>query len=162
MERWRGVRFAADDSPSPWGLPKEIFLQIRTFVSRWDGVRASPGSLIVGRNTTGKRPPLFWVFQGEREFLQLSSHLLEPQSNGVGGEVPTLIYSAAEKKAYAISGMGWSPAALTIDWCREQMANYKVPRHVWLVDDLPLNASNKVLKQELRAQAGQLLAPSEE
>ena len=53
------------------------------------------------------------------------------------------------------------PAEL-IAWCREQMANYKVPRHVWLVDDLPLNASNKVLKQELRAQAGQLLVRSEE
>lgn len=44
-----------------------------------------------------------------------------------------------------------------IEWCREQMANYKVPRHVWLVDQLPLNASNKVLKPELRARASQLL-----
>jgi len=79
MERWRGVRFATDDSPSPWGLPTEIFLQIRTFVSRWDGMRVNPGSLVVGRNTAGKRPPLFWVFQGEREFLQLSSHLGEDQ-----------------------------------------------------------------------------------
>lgn len=47
-------------------------------------------------------------------------NLLEPQNNGIGGEVPTLIYSSAEKKPYAISGMGASPAALTIDWCREQ------------------------------------------
>jgi gamma-glutamyltranspeptidase/glutathione hydrolase len=45
-------------------------------------------------------------------------NLLEPQSNGIGGEVPTLIYSAKEKKAFAISGMGWSPAAFTLDWCR--------------------------------------------
>ncbi len=37
-----------------------------------------------------------------------------------------------------------------IAWCREQMANYKVPRHVRIVDALPLNASNKVLKFELR------------
>ncbi|MHB0874651.1 MAG: gamma-glutamyltransferase family protein [Anaerolineae bacterium] len=46
-------------------------------------------------------------------------NLLEPQSCGLGGEVPTLIYSAREGRAYAISGMGWSPAAFTIDWCRE-------------------------------------------
>ena len=46
-------------------------------------------------------------------------NLLEPQSNGIGGEVPTLIYSAKEKKAFAVSGMGWSPANFTIDWCRE-------------------------------------------
>ena len=46
-------------------------------------------------------------------------NLLEPQSNGIGGEVPTLVYSARERKAFAISGMGWSPSAFTIDWCRE-------------------------------------------
>jgi gamma-glutamyltranspeptidase/glutathione hydrolase len=46
-------------------------------------------------------------------------NLLEPQSNGIGGEVPTLIYSAKERKAFAISGMGWSPKAFTIEWCRE-------------------------------------------
>lgn len=44
--------------------------------------------------------------------------LLEPQSCGIGGEVPTLIYSAKERKTFAISGMGWSPQAFTTDWCR--------------------------------------------
>jgi acyl-CoA synthetase (AMP-forming)/AMP-acid ligase II len=38
-----------------------------------------------------------------------------------------------------------------ITWCRENMANYKVPRAVTFVDALPLNASGKVLKTELRA-----------
>ena len=47
-------------------------------------------------------------------------NLLEPQSNGLAGEVPTLIYSARERKVYELSGMGWSPQAFTIDWCREQ------------------------------------------
>jgi len=46
-------------------------------------------------------------------------NLLEPQSNGIGGEVPMLIYSAKERKAFAVSGMGWSPKAFTIEWCRE-------------------------------------------
>ena len=44
-----------------------------------------------------------------------------------------------------------------IEWCREHMANYKVPRHVWVVEALPLNASNKVLKPILREQARDLL-----
>ncbi|WP_329352646.1 FadD3 family acyl-CoA ligase [Streptomyces sp. NBC_01261] len=39
-----------------------------------------------------------------------------------------------------------------IAWARENMANFKVPRHVRLVDQLPRNASQKVLKDELRAQ----------
>ncbi len=40
-----------------------------------------------------------------------------------------------------------------IAWCRERMANYKVPRYVEIVDALPLNASGKVLKYELRERA---------
>jgi acyl-CoA synthetase (AMP-forming)/AMP-acid ligase II len=40
-----------------------------------------------------------------------------------------------------------------IAWAREKMANYKVPRHVEIVDALPLNASGKVLKYELRERA---------
>jgi gamma-glutamyltranspeptidase / glutathione hydrolase len=47
-----------------------------------------------------------------------AENLLEPQNDGTGGEVPTLIYSARERKTYAISGMGWSPRAFTIEWCR--------------------------------------------
>ena len=45
-------------------------------------------------------------------------NLLEPQSNGIGGEVSMLIYSAPAREVFAISGMGWSPQAFTIDWCR--------------------------------------------
>lgn len=45
--------------------------------------------------------------------------LLEPQSCGIGGEVPTLIYSAKQRQTFAISGMGWSPQAFTTDWCQQ-------------------------------------------
>ena len=44
-----------------------------------------------------------------------------------------------------------------IAWCRGEMANYKCPRHVELVDALPLNASNKVLKFELRQRAQDMI-----
>jgi acyl-CoA synthetase (AMP-forming)/AMP-acid ligase II len=37
-----------------------------------------------------------------------------------------------------------------VAWCRDRMANFKVPRRVEIVDSLPLNASGKVLKYELR------------
>jgi acyl-CoA synthetase (AMP-forming)/AMP-acid ligase II len=37
-----------------------------------------------------------------------------------------------------------------LSWSRGAMANYKVPRGVVLVDSLPVNASGKVLKRELR------------
>jgi len=55
-------------------------------------------------------------------------------------------------KAFVVPrpGSAVDPDAL-IAWCREQMANYKVPRHVEVLGALPLNASGKVLKYELRA-----------
>jgi acyl-CoA synthetase (AMP-forming)/AMP-acid ligase II len=49
-------------------------------------------------------------------------------------------------------GAGVSGADI-VAWCREQMANYKVPRVVELVDELPLNASGKVTKEVLRERA---------
>jgi acyl-CoA synthetase (AMP-forming)/AMP-acid ligase II len=42
-----------------------------------------------------------------------------------------------------------------ISWCRENMANYKVPRAVEVVDALPTNAAGKVTKFELRKRAAQ-------
>ena len=37
-----------------------------------------------------------------------------------------------------------------IDWCSTNMANYKVPLAVEFIDAMPLNASGKILKRELR------------
>ena len=50
------------------------------------------------------------------------------------------------------------PRAMTsggeiIRWSREQMANYKVPRTVEVVDELPIGASGKVMKDVLRGRA---------
>ena len=45
-----------------------------------------------------------------------------------------------------------------IAWSREQMANYKVPRAVVIVDALPLNATGKVMKDTLRRQASEVRA----
>ena len=43
--------------------------------------------------------------------------------------------------------------AEVIAWAREEMANYKVPRAVEVVDELPLNATGKVEKNVLRERA---------
>ena len=48
------------------------------------------------------------------------------------------------------AGRAITPADV-IAFSRAQMANYKVPRHVRVVTELPLNASGKVLKSELRS-----------
>jgi len=43
--------------------------------------------------------------------------------------------------------------ARVIAWCRDQMANYKVPRSVEFIDQLPLNATGKIDKRVLRERA---------
>ncbi|MER0446391.1 FadD3 family acyl-CoA ligase [Streptomyces sp. Edi4] len=54
-------------------------------------------------------------------------------------------------RAYVVRRPG-SPATADdlIAWCRREMANYKVPREVEFVPELPRNASGKVVKGELR------------
>ncbi len=47
------------------------------------------------------------------------------------------------------SGVTVSPEEITA-WCRELLANYKVPRSVEIVEALPKNATGKVTKNELR------------
>ena len=56
--------------------------------------------------------------------------------------------------AYVVPAPGRSvdPGAI-IGWARERLANYKVPRYVVAVAELPTNATGKVVKDELRARA---------
>jgi acyl-CoA synthetase (AMP-forming)/AMP-acid ligase II len=57
-------------------------------------------------------------------------------------------------KAFVVvaSGPPIEPAEI-IEWARREMANFKVPRTVEFLDALPLNATGKVMKDELRARA---------
>ncbi len=53
--------------------------------------------------------------------------------------------------AFVVPTAGDPPTAeAIIAWCREHMANYKVPRRVAIVDALPVNATGKVTKFVLR------------
>ncbi len=63
--------------------------------------------------------------------------------------------------AFVVPARGASvDPAEVVAWSREHMANFKVPRRVEVVDELPLNASGKVLKYELRARVAAQPAPS--
>jgi acyl-CoA synthetase (AMP-forming)/AMP-acid ligase II len=59
------------------------------------------------------------------------------------------------------AGSDPDPAEL-VTWAREHMANFKAPRHVEVLDAMPLNASGKILKFELRERAVEALAPAAE
>lgn len=60
--------------------------------------------------------------------------------------------------AFYVPTAGASPTNQALNaWSREHMANYKVPRYFIAVPNLPLNASGKVLKTELRKQLSSLI-----
>lgn len=56
-----------------------------------------------------------------------------------------------EVKAYVVlkEGQTTEPADL-IQWTRDRIASYKYPREVELIDALPMSATGKILKKELR------------
>jgi acyl-CoA synthetase (AMP-forming)/AMP-acid ligase II len=59
-------------------------------------------------------------------------------------------------RAYVIPAHGTAPSEESlIEWCRERLANFKVPRSIMFVEALPRNASGKVLRRELRDQAAE-------
>ncbi|MDD9371810.1 MAG: hypothetical protein PV358_16950, partial [Acidimicrobiales bacterium] len=64
-------------------------------------------------------------------------------------------------RAFVVARTGDAPPDDTalgdeiIAWCRDEIANYKVPRVVTIVTELPLNATGKVEKNLLREQAAQ-------
>ncbi len=60
-----------------------------------------------------------------------------------------------------VAGRNVDPGAV-VEWAKLQMANYKAPRTVHVVDELPTNASGKVLKFELRDLLAATTAPTDE
>jgi acyl-CoA synthetase (AMP-forming)/AMP-acid ligase II len=54
-------------------------------------------------------------------------------------------------QAYIVRAPGASiDEAEVIQWSRDKMANYKVPRTVRFLDEFPMNAGGKVMKNVLR------------
>jgi fatty-acyl-CoA synthase/long-chain acyl-CoA synthetase len=60
--------------------------------------------------------------------------------------------------AFVVPRGALDPRELEV-FLRERLADYKVPRHYAVVDELPRNALDKVLKRELRERARAMLAP---
>lgn len=70
-----------------------------------------------------------------------------------------------EEVAAFVVGRDADQPALALDvkeFCRQHLANYKAPKHIFLVDELPRNPSGKILKTELRSRQDQLLADESE
>jgi gamma-glutamyltranspeptidase/glutathione hydrolase len=50
----------------------------------------------------------------------LALHVVEPHMNGIGGETPIILYSAKDKRTFAISGQGPAPSGATPDYFQRE------------------------------------------
>jgi len=112
----------------------------------------------------------------ERGYLRITDRIKDMFINGgfnvYPAEVESLLYGSGMFAQVAVIGIPHERAGevgmafvvpapgnevtaeSVIDWCREHMANYKVPRRVEIVDALPMTPSGKVQKFELRERVG--------
>lgn len=53
-------------------------------------------------------------------------------------------------KAFVVTRCGLAKTDVLRQWCRENLAQFKVPASFEFLDDLPKNATGKILKAELK------------
>ncbi|MHC4714261.1 MAG: gamma-glutamyltransferase family protein [Planctomycetota bacterium] len=74
--------------------------------------------------------------------------LVHPHQNGIGGEVPTLVYSARDGRAFAVSGHGTAPAAATIALFRDEYGLEIIPGDGFLPALVPCMPATWILVLE--------------
>ncbi len=162
----------ADGAEVPRGTPGEVLVR---------GYHVMRGYFEDAAETRAAIDPEGWLHTGDvavmdaRGYLRITDRLKDMFI--VGGfncypaEIENLMYAHPDIAQVAVIGipderMGEVGLAfvvpvagsaatpeLIIHWCREHMANYKVPRRVEIVSALPQNASGKVMKFVLRERA---------
>src|SRR5467141_3774308 len=53
--------------------------------------------------------------------------LMEPTSNGIGGDLFAMVYLAKEDKLYGINASGWSPAGMTLEFLKGKGVEGELP-----------------------------------
>jgi fatty-acyl-CoA synthase len=129
-----------DDTDVPVGAVGEILVQGPQVMSGYWSLPAASEQALAGG----------WLHTGDAGYFDADGYLY------VSDRVKDMIVSGAENVypkevedvLYGLDGVA-DPAAV-IDWCRGRLAGYKCPKSVEFLDELPRNASGKVLKRVLR------------
>src|SRR5439155_27189652 len=53
--------------------------------------------------------------------------LMEPTSNGIGGDLFAIVYLAKEDKLYGLNASGWSPAGMTLEFLKSKGLEGELP-----------------------------------
>ena len=83
--------------------------------------------------------------------------LMEPVSNGVGGDLFAIVYDAKTKKLYGLNGSGRAPLGLSYEQMKAELAKTKNPDHIPPRGFLPISVPGAVDAWfELHAKFGKL------
>ncbi len=88
--------------------------------------------------------------------------VLEPTQNGPAGEVPILVFDAAEDRTYAISGQGTAPAAANIE-TMQRLGIDRIPSDGFLAATVPaaLDAWCRLLEQFGTRSLADVMSPAQ-
>ena len=162
------------DREVPRGEPGEVLVR---------GYNVMRGYLDDPEQTAATIDPEGWLHTGdiavmdERGYLRITDRIKDMFITGgfncYPAEIENLMFGSGQFAQVAVIGVpderlgevgmafvvpapGHEPTPESvIAWCRKNMANYKVPRVVEVVEELPVNASGKVTKFVLRERAAQ-------
>jgi fatty-acyl-CoA synthase len=160
-----------DGEPVPPGTAGEVWARGFTAIKGyWQGGRVNPDSLPDGWFRTGDIALL-----EDGHFLRIIDRakdmIITGGANLYPAEIEQVIAAMPGVQLCAVVGvpdrvMGELPLAYVVPsapgsvevpalqaWCRERLSNYKVPRSFVLVESLPVTATGKVQKHELRRMA---------
>ncbi len=160
-----------DGAPVPAGERGEVVLRgPKVFAGYWRDPEATEAAFAGGWFHTGDigvKDEDGYVYIVDR----LKDMIVSGGENIASSEVERVLYEHESVVEAAVVGRpddrwGEVPIAFVVvragstttpdelvEHCREQLAKYKVPKDVTLVDELPRNPSGKVLKRELRQQS---------
>ena len=85
-------------------LAAELQHRLASYTAAWQADWVSPNRLVFGLNTAGSKPPLFWCFQGHREFSQMATHL-GPDQPVYGMRSGHLVFEHTDRSA--VTGLAW-------------------------------------------------------
>jgi acyl-coenzyme A synthetase/AMP-(fatty) acid ligase/acyl carrier protein len=71
-DSWRANLGTDGNVPVPWPLPAALRNRLLAPLETWSGARPTRSRLVLGLNTAGDKPPLFWVFNERQEFSHLA------------------------------------------------------------------------------------------
>jgi acyl-CoA synthetase (AMP-forming)/AMP-acid ligase II len=143
------------------GRPREYYRDPEATARTWQGDRLHTGDL-ARLDADGY---LYIVGRAKDVIIRGGNNVHAGDVEAVLYEHPAVAQAAVAGVAHSVLGedvAAWlvpAPGA-TIDladvedFCRARLADYKVPRRFQVVDDLPRNATGKVVKQRLTGAAG--------